>query len=489
MKTYATVVLAAGKGTRMRSTLPKMLHLLAGQPMLAHVLKAVEAIPTTSAFAALSTPVTPHSPVVVLGHGAEQYKAVFGERCQYALQKELVGTGNAVLAARQAVEALDPSPQTLLVCYGDTPLMTAETLARVLVEHLTRAATITFLTAQAGESSDFGRIVRDAHGQVREIIEFKRASEEQRRISEVNSGIYCFDTSWLWPTLQALPRNAAGEYYLTDLIGIAIAQGCTIATVGGTLEEAFGINNRVQLAEAELLLRRRILEEHMYAGVTIIDPATTYIDAGVGIGMDTIIFPGTMITGQTTIGSACRIGPGTNIDRSTIGNRCIVRNSVVEETTFEDGVRIGPFSHCRQGAYLAENVRMGNFGEVKNSYVGAETDMHHFSYLGDATVGEHVNIGAGTITCNYDGIRKNRTTIGARAFIGSDTMLVAPVTVGEHAHTGAGAVVRQDVPPGAVVVGVPARVIRMLQPRDTDADTDAGGSSEKNPGAEGDKKE
>src|SRR3989454_3492361 len=202
----------------------------------------------------------------------------------------------------------------------------------------------------------------------------------------------------------------------------------------------------------------------LYAGLTIPSPATTYIDAEVEIGPDTVILPGTMITGKTRIGSTCRIGPGTSIDQSTIGDGCIVRNSVLEETTFEDGVRIGPFSHCRPGAYLARDVRMGNFGEVKNSYIGAETDMHHFSYIGDATVGEHVNIAAGTITCNYDGVQKNHTDIGDGAFIGSDTMLVAPVTVGEHAQTGAGAVVNRDVPPGSVVVGVPARVLRMSQP-------------------------
>jgi bifunctional UDP-N-acetylglucosamine pyrophosphorylase/glucosamine-1-phosphate N-acetyltransferase len=202
----------------------------------------------------------------------------------------------------------------------------------------------------------------------------------------------------------------------------------------------------------------------MYNGVTILDPATTYIDAGVSIGMDTVILPGTMITGQTQIGSACRIGPGTTVDHSSIGDNCVIRNSALEEATLEDGVNVGPFSHCRPGTYLARNVRMGNFAEVKNSYVGAETDMHHFSYLGDAKLGEHVNIGAGTITCNYDGKRKNHTTIGAGAFIGSDTMLVAPVNVGEHATTGAGAVVNKDVPAGAVVVGVPARVIRVSQP-------------------------
>jgi bifunctional UDP-N-acetylglucosamine pyrophosphorylase/glucosamine-1-phosphate N-acetyltransferase len=476
MNTYATVILAAGKGTRMRSTLPKVLHPLAGVPLLAHILKAVEAIPSTSAFASLTTPVSTHPPVVVIGHDTAQIKAVFGERCLYALQEEQLGTGHAVLAAQSAVDGLDPLPQTVLVCYGDTPFVRSEILAQVLVEHLTQGAAITFLTAFTERPSDFGRVVRNAHGRVREIVEVKRATEEQKRINEINSGVYCFDRAWLWPTLQALPRNASGEYYLTDLVGIASTQQRIICTVGGTLDETIGINDRVQLAAAEQLLRRRILERHMYAGVTIIDPATTYVDDDVQIGIDTVLLPGTMITGKTTIGSACRIGPGTTIDESAIGGRCILRNSVIEHSTLEDDVSMGPFSHCRPGTYLERGVRIGNFAEIKNSYVGTETDMHHFSYLGDATVGEHVNIGAGTITCNYDGVGKHHTTIGAHAFIGSDTMLVAPVVVGEQAKTGAGAVVRHDVPPGAVVVGVPARLLHKPQ------------SLEKAPPVEGDEK-
>jgi len=478
MNTYATVVLAAGKGTRMRSTLPKVLHPLAGVPLLAHVLNAVEAIPSSLAFAPYAKLPSSSRPIVVLGNGATQVEAVFGERCLYAIQEEQLGTGHAVLAARNAVEKLEPLPQVVLVCYGDTPLVRSEILARVLVEHQERQATITFLTAHAALPSDFGRVVRDADGRVLEIVEVKRATEEQKRIDEVNSGVYCFDRSWLWPTLGALPRNASGEFYLTDLIGIAGAQGREIATVTGTLDEAIGINDRVQLAAAEKLLRHRILEQHMYAGVTIVDPDTTYIDADVSIGPDSVILPGTLITGKSRIGSACQIGPGTTIDQSIIGNHCIIRNSVLEEATLEDGVSVGPFSHCRPGAYLARNVHMGNYAEVKNSYVGAETYMHHFSYLGDATVGEHVNIGAGTITCNFDGVGKNRTDIGNGAFIGSDTMLVAPVTVGEGARTGAGAVVNRDVPPGALVVGVPARVLRMRQPVEVDGSVQDGSEKE-----------
>jgi bifunctional UDP-N-acetylglucosamine pyrophosphorylase / glucosamine-1-phosphate N-acetyltransferase len=469
MDTYAPIVLAAGKGTRMRSTLPKVLHPVAGLPLLAHVLNAIEAIPSTTAFVSLKNTINGYRPVVVLGHEADQVEASFGERCLYALQEEQSGTGHAVLAAEHVVNALKPVPQTILVCYGDTPLISGEILALVLVEHLTSHATLTLLTAISAQPSDFGRVVRDTGGRVREIVEVKRATEEQKRIAEVNSGVYCFDRSWLWSALQALPRNASGEYYLTDLVAMASSQGHKIATVSGTFDETIGINDRVQLAAAERLLRIRILEQFMYAGVTILDPASTYIDAGVDIGPDTVILPGTMITGKTRIGSACRIGPGTTIDESILGNECIVRNSILEESTLEDGVLVGPFSHCRPGAHLARNVRMGNFGEVKNSYIGAETDMHHFSYIGDATVGEHVNIGAGTITCNYDGLRKNHTTIGNGASIGSDTMLVAPVTVGDYAKTGAGSVVNRDVPAGAVVVGVPARVLHMPQPSDGSA--------------------
>ena len=466
MNTYAAVVLAAGKGTRMRSTLPKVLHPVAGLPLLAHVLNALEGIsPALSTHSPL--PITANSrPIVVLGYGAEQVEAAFGDRCSYAIQGDQLGTAHAVLAARKHVDELDPLPQTVLVCYGDTPLISSDILARVLIEHATQQATLTFLTAITEQPSDYGRVVRNTDGQVCEIVEMKRATEEQKRIREVNSGVYCFDRTWLWLALQALPRNAAGEYYLTDLVGVAGSEGRKIATVTGSLDETIGINDRVQLAAVEQLLRRRILERHMYAGVTIIDPATTYIDNDVVIGLDTVILPGTIITGKTRIGSECRIGPGTTIDSSVIGDRCIVRNSVLEETIFEDGVHIGPFGHCRPGAYLARNVRMGNFGEVKNSYIGPETDMHHFSYVGDATVGEQVNIGAGAITCNYDGVRKNHTTIGAGASIGSDTMMVAPVTIGEHAITGAGSVVRHDVPPGAVVAGVPARILRMSQPSD-----------------------
>ncbi|HEY1352828.1 MAG TPA: bifunctional UDP-N-acetylglucosamine diphosphorylase/glucosamine-1-phosphate N-acetyltransferase GlmU [Ktedonobacteraceae bacterium] len=465
--TYATVVLAAGRGTRMRSELPKVLHQVAGLPLLAHVLEAIAAIPAAPALAGLGA-CTGQRPVIVVGHGAEQIAASFGQRCRYARQSEQLGTGHAVLMAQAEVEAQEPRPGIVLVCYGDTPLVTGEVLARLLAEHCARQATITFLTALAQLPSDYGRVVRDAEGHVREIVEVRRASEEQRGIREVNSGVYCFQRAWLWPALRALPRNPSGEYYLTDLVGIAARQEqASVATVCGSLEETVGVNDRVQLAGVERLLRQRILERHMYAGVTIIDPATTYIGAQAQIGRDTVLLPGTMISGATQIGTACRIGPGTTIEDSTIGDGCVIRQSVLEATIVEEDVHIGPFSHCRPGAYLARNVRLGNFAEVKNACLGPDTAMHHMSYLGDATVGAEVNIGAGTITCNYDGVQKHRTIVGDGAFIGSDTMLVAPVTIGEHAITGAGSVVRHDVPPGAVVAGVPARLLRSSQPADS----------------------
>ncbi|GER86391.1 bifunctional protein GlmU [Dictyobacter vulcani] len=406
-----------------------------------------------------------------LGHESEQILAAFGERCQYAMQHEQLGTGHAVLAAQEAVDALEPLPETVLVCYGDTPLVRNEMLARVLAVHLEQQAIVTFLTANADASSDYGRVVRDKQGHVREIVEVKRATPEQLQITEVNSGVYCFDRAWLWQSLQALPRNAGGEYYLTDLIAVAGSQERRIATVSGSLDETLGVNNRVQLAQAEQVMRQRILERHMYAGVTIQDPASTYIEEDVQIGTDTVILPGTMLSGTTTIGSWCRIGPGTTIADSTIGDRCVIRNSALEESVLEEEVSVGPFSHCRPGAHLARGVKMGNFGEVKNSYIGAETDVHHFSYLGDATVGAHVNIGAGTITSNYNGLTKEkyRTTIGDGAFIGCDTVLVPPITVGEHAMTGSSALVNKDVPPHALVYGVPARLARILPSSEDEA--------------------
>jgi bifunctional UDP-N-acetylglucosamine pyrophosphorylase/glucosamine-1-phosphate N-acetyltransferase len=463
MNTYATVVLAAGNGTRMRSSLPKVLHPLAGRPLLEYVLTAIENIPATPIFATFRETVTTHRPVVVVGRKDEQIAANCGDRCLYAYQEKPLGTGHAVLAAEGLIESLTPLPETILVCYGDTPLVRSEMLAHVLVKHFQQQAMVTFLTAHTDLPSDYGRVVRDRQRRVLGIVEAKHASPEQLQIREVNSGVYCFNRDWLWSVLKDLPSHPTGEYYLTELIGIAGALGVPIATVEGSLDETLGVNDRSQLAVAEQIMRRRILERHMRAGVTITDLASTYIDDHVRIGSDTVILPGTIITGWSTIGSSCRIGPDTTIDQSRIADHCIVRNSVVEESRLDEGVQVGPFSHCRAGAHLGPGVQMGNFGEVKNSSIGAGSHMHHFSYLGDATVGERVNIAAGVITSNYDGKEKHRTIIGDGAFIGCDTTLVAPVAIGDHAYTGAGAVVDKDVPAHALVVGIPARLLRMLR--------------------------
>jgi bifunctional UDP-N-acetylglucosamine pyrophosphorylase/glucosamine-1-phosphate N-acetyltransferase len=280
----------------------------------------------------------------------------------------------------------------------------------------------------------------------------------QEQVHEFNVGAYCFAADWLWPALARVPLSPKGEYYVTDLIALAAQDGQEVRGVPvEDPEEAEGINTRVHLARIEALLRRRVNERWMEAGVTMIDPATTYIEAGVTLGEDTILWPNTHLRGETRIGQGCEIGPGTLIRDSRIGDRCRVLASVLEGAELEDDVDMGPFGHLRSGAHLARGVHMGNFGEVKNSYLAPGTKMGHFSYIGDATIGENVNIGAGTITCNFDGEKKNPTEIGANAFIGSDTMLVAPVKVGEGAHTGAGAVVTHDVPPHTTVVGVPAR--------------------------------
>jgi bifunctional UDP-N-acetylglucosamine pyrophosphorylase/glucosamine-1-phosphate N-acetyltransferase len=326
------------------------------------------------------------------------------------------------------------------------------------------------LTLEADKPRGFGRIVRGDDGAVRAIVEEAVATEEQRRIREVNLGVYCFDAAWLWAHLDRIPLSPKGEYYLTDLVGLAVGEVASVKTLGlDDPDEALGINTRVHLAEAEAALRRRINEKWMLAGVTLIDPATTYIDAAATLGPDTVILPNTHIWGATTIGRDCRIGPNSVLRDVTVGDRCHIDSSVVEGATLENEVGIGPYAHLRKGAYLESGVHMGNFGEVKNSRLRRGAKMGHFSYIGDADIGEDTNIGAGTITCNYDGVRKNKTTVGAGVFIGSDTLLVAPVTVGRGARTGAGAVVTKDVPDDSLAVGMPARIRKLPPAKDTES--------------------
>ncbi len=439
------VILAAGDSTRMHSKTPKVLHELAGRPLIEYGLRLAE-------------DVSSRPPVVVVGRNADAVMAQVGDRARYALQEQRLGTGHAVLQARPLLQS---NSQTVVVFYADMPLVTLESMQALLALHEhNRAAggVLSMLTFDSDNPRGFGRVVRSPAGQVAAIIEEADCSAEQRRITELNPGLYCFEAAWLWRSLDEISASPKGEYYLTDLVAIAAAHGCQVlAHKVSDPVEMLGINTRVHLAEAEAALRTRINRRWMEAGVTIVDPAATYVDDTVEIGRDTVLLPGVHLRGHTRVGEDCRIGPNTTVVDSIIGRGCVVQYAVLESATLEERVEAGPFAHLRNRAHLAAGVHMGNFGEVKNSYLGPGVKMGHFSYIGDATVGQEVNIGAGTITCNYDGSRKNHTTIGDHAFIGSDTMLVAPVTIGAGARTGAGSVVTHDVPAGELVLGVPAK--------------------------------
>lgn len=445
--TLSTVILAAGQGTRMKSSLPKVLHKLLGKPMAWYALQAIRGLDSVRT-------------VMVVGHGAEAVQKALGDQAEYVLQEPLLGTGHAVM---QTESMLGIQSDLLLVMYADMPLLTGESLARLVEKAQSHAGPLTLLTVTTDETRGFGRILRDMHGQVSRIVEEVQATPEQLKIHELNPGVYCFRTSWLWPALKRIHLSPKGEYYLTDLVGLAVADGYPIASLSvDNPTEVIGINTRVHLAQAEALLRRRVNEQWMLAGVTMIDPDSTYIEPGVSLGQDTILWPGTYLHGRTFIGANCVIGPNTIITDTRVGDHCTLLASVLEYAELEDHVEIGPYCHLRKGAYLSRGVHMGNFGEVKNSSLGPGTKMGHFSYMGDAQVGAEVNIGAGTITCNFDGTQKFPTEIGEGAFIGSDTMLVAPVKIGAGAKTGAGAVVTKDIPAHSLAVGVPARVIKEL---------------------------
>jgi bifunctional UDP-N-acetylglucosamine pyrophosphorylase/glucosamine-1-phosphate N-acetyltransferase len=443
------VLLAAGQGTRMKSNLPKVLHPLCGRPMLWHVLEALKSAAT-------------EKPVVIVGHGAEAVQKYLGEAADCVLQEPQLGTGHA---AMQAEPLLKGKTDLVIVTYADMPLLRRETFQRLVEAQKLNQGPLSMLTVIADDPRGFGRIVRKADGTVEAIVEEYVATPEQQQIRELNVGAYCFESSWLWEAVHRIEKNPRkGEYYLTDIVEIAVRENLPVqAVVHDDFMETIGINSRVHLSEAEAVMRMRINREHMLNGVSMMDPRAAYIEAGVKIGKDTLIMPNTYLYGTTEIGEGNVIGPNTIIRDSKIGNHCKVLASVLEGAVLEDDVDMGPFARLRKGAHLRSHVHMGNFGEVKDSTLGEGVKMGHFSYIGNATIGANTNIGAGTITANYDGEKKNPTEIGEDAFIGSDTMLVAPLKLGDGARTGAGAVVTKDVPADTLVVGMPARAIRKLE--------------------------
>jgi bifunctional UDP-N-acetylglucosamine pyrophosphorylase/glucosamine-1-phosphate N-acetyltransferase len=400
------------------------------------------------------------TPLVIIGFGAEAVREFLGKKARCVIQDPQLGTGHAV---RQAESTLRGKTDLVLVTYADMPLLGSGTLRRLVDTQKINPGPLTILTVNAADPRGFGRVIRNAQGSVKAVVEEAAATDKQLSIHELNVGAYCFSAKWLWEALNKIKVSKKGEYYLTDTVALAVQAGQEVqALVSADLQETIGINTRIHLAEAEVVMRQRINQAHMLAGVTIVDPASTYIEPGVKIGRDTVIWPNTYLRGTTVIGEGCVIGPNTIAQDTTVGDFCEILAAVMDGAVVEDNVGIGPFARLRKGAHLCKGVHMGNFGEIKDSTLGPGTKMGHFSYIGNATIGEDVNIGAGTVTCNYDGVRKNPTVIGEGVFIGSDTMLVAPVKLGAHSRTGAGAVVTKDVEPDTLVVGVPARPIKKL---------------------------
>jgi len=443
------VLLAAGQGMRMKSSAPKVLHPLCGKPMLWHVMEALK-------------DATTEKPVIVVGHGAEDVTKYLSDSAQTVLQEPQLGTGHA---AMQAEALLQGKTDYVIVTYADMPLLRGETFQRLVETQRLNPGPFSLLTVIADDPRGFGRIVRKPDGTVEAIVEEYVATPEQQQIKELNVGAYCFKADWLWEALHRIEKNPKkGEYYLTDIVEIAVRDNLPVqAVVHDDFIETIGINTRVHLSEAEAALRQRINRGHLLNGVSMMDPATAYIEAGVKIGRDTMIMPNTYIHTETEIGEGNVIGPNTIIRDSKIGNRNKILASVIEGAVIEDDVDIGPFARLRKGAHLKSRVHIGNFGEVKDSTLHEGVKMGHFSYIGNATIGARTNIGAGTITANYDGEKKHNTEIGEDVFIGSDTMLVAPLKLGDGARTGAGSVVTKDVPEDTLVVGLPARAIKKLE--------------------------
>src|SRR5215216_6508680 len=438
------VILAAGRGTRMKSNRAKVLHTLCGVPMVNYVIEATR-------------PLVPEGLFVVVGHQAELVEAVLPEDAKPVLQEEQRGTGDAVRVALDALEGEDES--VLLVVNGDGPLISDRTLGELVERHSSAGVGATVLVAELDDPSGLGRVVED--GGVVRIVEERDATESEREIRLVNLGLYAFRLSEIREAVGGLTaENESGELYLTEVLETIGRRSRAVTYRLEDLEEANLVNDRAQLARAEEILRRRILDAHMREGVTVRDPASTHIEASVEIGRDTVILPGTLLRGGTRIGTDCMIGPNTDLQDTLVGDGALVEHSVGRGAEVGDGASVGPYSFLRPGTVLEGKAKVGAYCEVKNSRVGEGSKVPHLSYIGDAEIGAGANLGAGTITANYDGVNKYRTTLGDGAFTGVNTNLIAPVEVGEDAYTGAGAVINKDVPPGKLAVGSPARAIR-----------------------------
>lgn len=449
---FSVLILAAGEGTRMKSALPKVLHQVSGTPLLSKVLNTAGML-------------SPRSVGVVVGSGAGQVRDVIGnpKGLHWIFQKERKGSGHAVRQASAWIrKGLKSSPHLMVLC-GDTPLLKADTLRSLYQSHVGAGHAVTVLSAKVENPFGYGRIIKDNFGRVTKIVEEKDASPAERAVREINSGVYCFKVEEL---LKALPEigsnNAKKEYYLTDAVEILSRKGAKAGSVvmknGGS--EAMGVNSREDLAHAQALSQKEILSRWMKEGVSILNPAVTYVDEAARIGQDTVILPGTMIVGKTVIGAGCTIGPNAYIEDSKIGDKASVRASFIYSATIEEDVKIGPFAHIRQGTMVKKGARVGNFSEVKKSVIGKGAKVSHLSYIGDAEVGEDVNIGAGVITCNFDGVKKHKTVIGKKSFVGSNVNLVAPVKVGQGSVIGAGSTITEDVPPHSLALARPRQIVK-----------------------------
>mgnify|MGYP000972143277 CR=1 FL=1 len=439
------IVLAAGKGTRMKSALPKVLHQVAGKSMLAHVLKSVSEVEIAKN-------------VVIVGHEADRVIATLPKGTQFVKQVEQLGTGHAVKMAKETINDED----TIVVLCGDTPLIEKETLEKLFAYHLENEYMATVLTTKVEDPTGYGRVIRDSEGNFEKIVEQKDANEEELAVNEINSGIYCFKGDKLKEALDLLDNNnAQGEYYLTDTMKIIKDKGSKVGVfVGATIEELMGVNSRVQLAQAEAIMRKRINKKHMDNGVTIINPENTYIEANVQIGKDTIIEPGVMLRGNTEIGDECIIGMNSSITNSKIGNFTEIKISTIIDSAVGENTTVGPYAYLRPKSNVGNHVKIGDFVEVKNANIGDYSKASHLSYIGDADVGKDVNIGCGVVFVNYDGKNKFRSVVEDGAFIGSNSNLVAPVHIQHKGYIATGSTITEDVPDGALAIARQRQVVK-----------------------------